>query len=87
MALYIYVSFLELLAAAIAVKTFLNNQVDRTVLLLINNQPGVAYISNLSGTISAQAMILARAYGHGAYKERINSPGIVPPWSGELTGR
>ena len=41
-------------------KNFLKNQVNKTVLLLIDSQTAVAYINNRGGTISAQAMILAK---------------------------
>ena len=56
--LYIHINCLELLAVTIAVKTFLKSEVNKTVLLLIDNQTAVAYINNLGRTISAQAMIL-----------------------------
>ena len=51
---------LELLAATLAVKSFLKNQVNKHVLLLIDSQTAVAYINNLGGTASPQATVLAR---------------------------
>ena len=55
-----HINCLELLAATLAVKTFLKGQVNKRVLLLIDNQTAVAYINNLGGTVSAQATTLAR---------------------------
>ena len=55
-----HINCLELLAATLAVKTFLKEQVNKRVLLLIDNQTAVACINNLDGTASAQATTLAR---------------------------
>ena len=55
-----HINCLELLAATLAVKTFLKDQVNKRILLLIDNRTAVAYINNLGGTVSAQATILAR---------------------------
>ena len=60
MVLYIHINCLKLLAATIAMKTFVKNEVNITVLLLMDNQTAVAYINNLGRTIFAQAMILAK---------------------------
>ena len=56
----LHINCLELLAATLAVKAFLKDQVNKRVLLLLDNQTAVAYINNLGGTVSAQATILAR---------------------------
>ena len=50
---------LELLAATLAIKTFLKEQVNKHV-LLIDNQTAVTYINNLGRTASAQVTTLAR---------------------------
>ena len=55
-----HINCLELLAATLAVKSFVKDQQNKVVLLLIDNQTAVAYINNLGGTISAQAKVLAR---------------------------
>ena len=55
-----HINCLELIAATLAVKTYLKEQVNKHALLLIDNQTAVAYINNLGGTVSAQATILAR---------------------------
>ena len=56
----LHIDCLELLAATLAMKTFLKNQVNKHILLLVDNQTTVAYINNLGGTVSAQATKLAR---------------------------
>ena len=56
----LHINCLELLVATLAVKTFLKNQVNKHVLLLLDNQTAVAYINYLDGTVSAQATTLAR---------------------------
>ena len=55
-----HINCLELLAATLAVKTFLKGQAGKRVLLLPNNQTAVTYINNLGGTVSAQATTMAR---------------------------
>ena len=47
-----HINCLELLAATLAVQSFLKNQVGVSVLLQLDNQTAVAYINNLGGTIS-----------------------------------
>ena len=44
----------------LAVQMFLKGQVNKHVLLLIDNQTAVAHINNLGGTVSTQATNLAR---------------------------
>ena len=56
----LHMNGLELLAATLAVKTFLKDQENKRVLLLLDNQTAVAYINNLGGTVSAYATKLAR---------------------------
>lgn len=56
----LHINCLELLAATLAVKTFLKNQERKHVLLLLDNTTAVAYINNLGGTVSAQATDIAR---------------------------
>ena len=56
----LHINCLELLAATLAVKTFLKGQINKRVLLLLDNQTAVAYVNNLGGTISTQATRLAR---------------------------
>ena len=55
-----HINCLELLAATLAVKSFLKDQVNKRVLLLIDNRTAVAYINNLGGTASPQATVLVR---------------------------
>ena len=56
----LHINGLELLAATLAVKTFLKDQENKRVLLLLDNQTAVAYINNLGGIVSAHATKLAR---------------------------
>ena len=56
----LHINCLELLAATLAVKTFLKSQINKRVLLLLDNQTAVAYVNNLGGTVSTQATRLAR---------------------------
>ena len=56
----LHINCLELLAATLAVKTFLKDQENKSVLLLLDNQTAVAYTNNLGGTVSTQATKLAR---------------------------
>ena len=56
----LHINCLELLAATLAVKTFLKYQENKRVLLLLDNQTAVAYINNLGGTVSAHATELPR---------------------------
>ena len=55
-----HINCLELLAATLAVKSFLKDHVNKCVLVLIDNRTAVAYINNLGGTASPQATLLAR---------------------------
>ena len=55
-----HINCLELLAASLVVKTFMKGLTNKRVLLLLDNQTVVAYINNLGGTVSAQAMLIAR---------------------------
>ena len=50
---------LELLAATLAVKTFVKNLTQVSVLLRIDNTTAVAYINNMGGTVSAELVALA----------------------------
>ena len=52
----------ELLAATLAVKTFLKNHENKRVLLLLDNQTAVAYKNNLGGTVSTNAAKLVELW-------------------------
>ena len=56
-----HINCLELLAATLAVKSFVKDQKGISVLLQLDNQTAVAYINNLGGTVSPQLMDLAKA--------------------------
>ena len=47
-----HINYLELLAATLAVKTFLKGQTGKSVLLQLDNQTAVAYINSMGGTVS-----------------------------------
>jgi hypothetical protein len=49
-----HISCLELLAAKLAVKTFLKGMNRKRILLLLDNTTAVAYIKNMGGTVSAK---------------------------------
>ena len=55
-----HINCLELLAATLAVKSFVKDQQNKAMLLLIDNQTAVAYVNSLGRTIFAQATVLAR---------------------------
>jgi len=55
-----HINCLELLAADLALKSFLKDQQGVTVLLQLDNSTAVAYINNLGGTISPALTALAR---------------------------
>jgi len=55
-----HINCLELLAATLAVKTFLKDLTGMTVLLQLDNQTAVAYINNMGGTVSPQLTDLAK---------------------------
>lgn len=56
-----HINCLELLAATLAVKSFVKDQKGISVLLQLDNQTAVAYINNLGGTVSPQLTDLAKA--------------------------
>ena len=56
----LHINCLELLAATLPVKTFLKNQENKRIVLLLDNQTAVVYINNLGGTVSAHAIKLER---------------------------
>ena len=56
-----HINCLELLAATLAVKTFLKNKNRMSVLLRLDNTTAVAYINNLGGTISKDLVDLAKS--------------------------
>ena len=56
-----HINCVELLAATLAVKTFLKDQTGASVLLQLDNQTVVAYINNMGGTVSPQLTELAKA--------------------------
>ena len=55
-----HINCLELLAATLAVQSFLKDQADVSVLLQLDNQTAVAYINNLGGIVSPQLTRLAK---------------------------
>ena len=55
-----HINFLEILAASLAVKTFLKNQSNLTVLLKIDNTTAVAYINHMGGPVSPLATDLVK---------------------------
>ena len=56
----LHINCLELLAADLALKSFLKDQKGVTVLLQLDNSTAVAYINNLGGTISPVLTALTR---------------------------
>ena len=56
-----HINFLGMLAATLAVKSSMKDQVSKAVVLVMDNQTAVAYINNMGGTVSTQATLLARA--------------------------
>ncbi|XP_065890962.1 uncharacterized protein [Dysidea avara] len=56
-----HINCLELLAATLAVKTFLKGHSEMSVLLQLDNQTAVAYINNMGGTVSSQLTDLTKA--------------------------
>ena len=56
-----HINCLELLAATLAVKTFVKNLTQMSVLLRIDNTTAVAYINNMGGTVSPELVALARS--------------------------
>ena len=55
-----HINCLELLAATLAMKTFLKNKTRMSVLLRLDNTTAVAYINNLGGTVSKELVDLAK---------------------------
>ena len=55
-----HINSLELLAATLAVKTFLKKASGISVLLQLDNATAVAYINNIGGTVSSQLTELAK---------------------------
>ena len=55
-----HINCLELLAATLAMKTFMKNVSGTSVLLQLDNATAVAYINNLGGTVSSQLTELAK---------------------------
>ena len=55
-----HINCLELLAATLALRTFVKNKKGLSVLLKIDNTTAVAYINNQGGTISKDLIILTR---------------------------
>jgi len=55
-----HINCLELVAATLAVKTFLKGQSGTSVLLQLDNQTAVACINNMGGTVSPQLTDLAK---------------------------
>ena len=55
-----HINCLELLAATVALKTFVNNRTRLSVLLKLDNTSAVAYINNQGGTISKNLVALTR---------------------------
>ena len=55
-----HINCLELLAATLAIQTFLKGKSRLSVLLRIDNTSAVAYINNLGGTVSKELASLAK---------------------------
>ena len=55
-----HINCLELLAATLALQTFVKNERDVSVLLKIDNTAAVAYINNQGGTVSKELVSLTR---------------------------
>lgn len=55
-----HINCLEILAAFLAIRTFVKDQSDITVLIRIDNTTAVAYINHLGGTVSPQATEIAK---------------------------
>ena len=55
-----HINCLELLAATLAVQTFLKRKTRLSVLLRLDNTSAVAYINNLGGTVSPELVDLAK---------------------------
>ena len=55
-----HINCLELLAATLAVKTFMKNAPQSSILLQLDNATAVAYINNMGGTVSSQLTELAK---------------------------
>ena len=55
-----HINSLELLAAMLAVKTFLKDASGISVLLQLDNATAVANINNMGGTVSSQLTTLAK---------------------------
>ena len=55
-----HINCLELLAATLAVKTFLKGQSGTSVLLQLDNKTAVAYINNMGGQFAPKLTDLAK---------------------------
>ena len=77
-----HINCLELLAATLAVKTFVKKLTQVSVLLRIDNTTAVAYMNNMGGTVSAELVALARSSGCGAWRRTYTSR-PVSPWNSE----
>ena len=71
-----HINCLELLAATLAVKTFLKNKTRMSVLLRLDNTTAVAYINNLGGTVSKELVDLAKSLWMWCLKRNIH---IIAP--------
>ena len=66
-----HITSLELLAAMLAVKTFLKDASGISVLLQLDNATAVAYINNMGGTVSSQLTTLAKELWTWAFDKDI----------------
>ena len=55
-----HINCLEIQAANLAVRTFVKNRQNMSVLLLLDNTTAVAYINHLGGTVSPRATELVK---------------------------
>ena len=78
-----HINCIELLAATLALKTFVKNTKGLSVLLKIDNTTAVAYINNQGGTISKDLIVLTRDLS----REEHSHPSTIPTWSNEPGGR
>ena len=77
-----HINWLELLAATLALKTFLKSRRGMSVLLKIDNTMTVAYINNQGGTVSKELVSLTRDFWMWCLKRNIHIqaqywPGIM----------
>ena len=81
-----HINCLELLAATLALQTFVKNEREVSVLLKIDNTAAVAYINNQGGTVSKDLVSLTRKLDV-VPGEEYSHTGTAPPWCHESNSR